>query len=88
MKQVFFCFLLITIAIFGTFLLFQKFLINQIQVSYSAQKPNIILILGDDIGYSDIGSYGSEIKTPNLDRLAEEGIRFANFYNMSKKDII
>ena len=88
MKQVFFYFLLITIAIFGTFLLFQKFLVNQIQVSYSAQKPNIILILGDDIGYSDIGSYGSEIKTPNLDRLAEEGIRFANFYNMSKKDMI
>lgn len=46
--------------------------------------PNIILILGDDIGYSDIGCYGSEIKTPNLDRLADEGIRFANFYNMSK----
>jgi arylsulfatase len=84
MKQVFFYFLLITIAIFGTFFLFQKFIVNQIQVSYSAQKPNIILILGDDIGYSDIGSYGSEIKTPNLDRLADEGIRFANFYNMSK----
>lgn len=48
------------------------------------QKPNIILILGDDIGYSDIGPYGSEIKTPNLDRLASEGIRFSNFYNMSK----
>ncbi len=48
------------------------------------QKPNIILILGDDIGYSDIGPYGSEIKTPNLDRLADEGIRFSNFYNMSK----
>jgi len=47
-------------------------------------KPNIILILGDDIGYSDIGPFGSEIETPNLDRLAEEGIRFSNFYNMSK----
>ncbi|NQU86345.1 MAG: arylsulfatase [Mariniphaga sp.] len=46
--------------------------------------PNIILILGDDIGYSDIGPYGSEILTPNLDRLADEGIRFSNFYNMSK----
>ena len=47
-------------------------------------KPNIILILGDDIGYSDIGAYGSEIKTPNLDKLANEGIRFSHFYNMSK----
>ncbi len=48
------------------------------------QPPNIILILGDDIGYSDIGPYGSEIYTPNLDRLASEGIRFSTFYNMSK----
>ena len=40
--------------------------------------------MGDDIGYSDIGPFGSEIKTPNLDRLANEGIRFSNFYNMSK----
>src|SRR5690606_23262555 len=47
-------------------------------------KPNIIVILGDDIGYSDIGAYGSEIKTPNLDKLANEGIRFSNFYNMAK----
>ncbi len=47
-------------------------------------KPNIVLILGDDIGYSDIGPFGSEIKTPNLDRLADEGIRITNFYNMSK----
>jgi arylsulfatase A-like enzyme len=84
MKQVFVYFLLITVAIFGVFFIYQKFIINQIHDSEAAQKPNIILILGDDIGYSDIGSYGSEIKTPNLDRLADEGIRFANFYNMSK----
>ena len=48
------------------------------------RKPNIVLILGDDIGYSDISPFGSEIKTPNLDRLSNEGLRFANFYNMSK----
>ncbi len=47
-------------------------------------KPNIILIMGDDIGYSDIGPYGSEIKTPNLDKISEQGLRFSNFYNMSK----
>ncbi|MFT3701290.1 MAG: sulfatase-like hydrolase/transferase [Agriterribacter sp.] len=44
-------------------------------------KPNIILILVDDMGYSDIGSYGSEIHTPNLDKLAYEGIRLKEFYN-------
>lgn len=46
-------------------------------------KPNIILILADDLGYSDLGAYGSEIKTPNLDRLANEGLRLKEFYNNS-----
>ncbi|MCF8222710.1 MAG: arylsulfatase [Bacteroidales bacterium] len=44
-------------------------------------KPNIILILADDMGYSDIGCMGSEIKTPNIDGLANEGVLFLNFYN-------
>src|SRR5687767_9426423 len=47
-------------------------------------QPNIILILADDLGYSDIGSYGGEIHTPNLDYLAENGIRFTRFYNTSR----
>jgi len=47
------------------------------------QQPNIILILADDMGYSDIGCYGSEIQTPNLDKLAQQGIRFTQFYNAS-----
>ncbi len=47
-------------------------------------KPNIILILADDMGYSDIGCYGGEIKTPNLDQLAENGIRFTQFYNAAR----
>jgi arylsulfatase A-like enzyme len=46
-------------------------------------RPNIILIMADDMGYSDIGSYGGEVNTPNLDRLATEGIRFKEFYNNS-----
>lgn len=45
--------------------------------------PNIILIMVDDLGYSDIGAFGSEIKTPNLDKLAGEGIRLKEFYNNS-----
>ncbi|MGB0396498.1 MAG: sulfatase-like hydrolase/transferase, partial [Flavobacteriaceae bacterium] len=43
--------------------------------------PNVILILVDDMGYSDLGSYGSEVATPNIDRLAFEGVRFTNAYN-------
>jgi arylsulfatase A-like enzyme len=48
------------------------------------KQPNIIVIMSDDIGYSDIGCYGSEIKTPNLDRLASEGMRFTQFYNTGR----
>lgn len=47
-------------------------------------KPNIVLIMADDMGYSDIGCYGSEIPTPNLDRLAAAGVRFSQFYNTSR----
>lgn len=48
------------------------------------KQPNIILILADDMGFSDIGCYGSEIQTPNLDRLATEGIRFSSMYNNAR----
>ncbi len=47
-------------------------------------RPNIVMIIGDDIGFSDIGPYGSEIPTPHLDRLAQNGMRFTQFYNMAK----
>lgn len=47
-------------------------------------NPNIILISVDDLGWSDLGSFGSEIQTPNLDRLAEEGMRLTRFYSTSK----
>lgn len=45
----------------------------------SKEKPNVLLIMADDLGYSDIGSYGAEIETPNLDRLAAGGIRYSQF---------
>ena len=44
------------------------------------KRPNIVIILGDDLGFADLGSFGSEIKTPNLDSLANDGVRFTNFY--------
>ena len=50
----------------------------------SDQRPNIVLIMADDMGYTDIGCYGSEIKTPTLDRLAYNGVRFTQFYNTSR----
>ena len=45
-----------------------------------ASKPNIVLILADDLGFSDLGSYGSEIRTPTLDHLAAQGVRFTNYH--------
>jgi len=48
------------------------------------KRPNFILILADDMGFSDIGCYGGEIQTPHLDRMAREGMRFTQFYNNAK----
>ena len=48
------------------------------------KRPNIVLIMADDMGYSDIGCYGGEIHTPNLDRLAANGLRFTQFYNTAR----
>ncbi len=48
------------------------------------RKPNIVVILVDDMGFSDIGCYGSEIPTPNLDKLAATGLRFTQFYNTAR----
>ncbi len=47
-------------------------------------RPNIVLIMVDDMGYSDIGCYGGDIKTPNLDHLAENGVRYTHFYNTAR----
>ncbi|GAA4431205.1 arylsulfatase [Ravibacter arvi] len=50
----------------------------------SDSRPNIIYIMADDMGYSDLGCYGGEIRTPNLDRLASNGIKFRSFYNNAR----
>jgi arylsulfatase len=52
--------------------------------SAAPNRPNIILILADDMGFSDLGCYGSEIATPHLDRLAGKGVRFTHFYNTAR----
>ena len=50
----------------------------------AADRPNIVLIMADDMGYSDVGCYGGEINTPNIDRLAADGLRFTQFYNTGR----
>lgn len=50
----------------------------------AADRPNVLLIMADDLGYSDLGCYGGEIQTPNLDALAEGGLRFTQFYNTGR----
>ena len=50
----------------------------------AADRPNVIIMMADDMGYSDIGCYGSEIETPTLDSLAANGLRFTQFYNTSR----
>lgn len=58
--------------------------LSKIVNSQVSKKPNIILILADDMGYSDLGSYGGEVQTPNLDKLALDGIRYKQFYNAAR----
>lgn len=54
------------------------------QVGAPAARPSVLFILADDLGYSDLGCYGGEIATPNLDRLAANGLRFTRFYNTAR----
>lgn len=52
--------------------------------AFAEERPNIVLIVVDDMGFSDLGCYGGEIETPNLDGLAENGLRFTRFYNTTR----
>lgn len=67
--------LFISIVLFGC---------QETKQTESENQPNILIILTDDMGYSDLGCYGSEIRTPNLDRLAGNGMRFTQFYNAAR----
>jgi len=70
-------------AILAT-LLAATFSATAANVPTDAQRPNIVLILGDDLGYSDVGCFGSEISTPNIDRLAKSGVALTQFYNQAR----
>ena len=59
-------------------------LAGRCKLGMKKSKPNIIVIMSDDMGYSDIGCFGAEINTPNIDRLADNGIRFTQFYNTAR----
>src|SRR4051812_36358084 len=50
----------------------------------AAAPPNVLIIFADDMGYSDVGCYGGEIATPNIDALAADGLRFTQFYNTAR----
>src|SRR5271154_4552070 len=50
----------------------------------AASRPNVVIILADDMGFSDAGCYGGEVHTPNIDKLAAGGIRFTDFHNTAR----
>ena len=64
--------------------LFALLLASLTALAATPARPNVVLILADDLGYSDLGCYGSEIATPNLDGLANHGVRFTQFYNTAR----
>ncbi|MEZ4774479.1 MAG: arylsulfatase [Bacteroidia bacterium] len=74
--QVFFSVHILSFCFFG--------FTHHLHAQVSGNKPNVIVILTDDMGYSDIGCFGAEIRTPNIDRLAGNGLRFTQFYNTAR----
>ncbi|WP_119081210.1 arylsulfatase [Chitinophaga alhagiae] len=65
-------------------LLFTLVLVIFAVAGHAQQPPNILLIMADDMGYSDLGSYGGEIQTPRIDQLAQNGLRYRQFYNAAR----
>ena len=66
------------------FLLSLLFLCGSAATQAAAPRPNLVIILADDMGFSDLGCYGGEVSTPTLDRLAKNGLRFTQFYNTAR----
>lgn len=74
-----------SVAFFALFIFCESFLVSSINAQKQiAKKPNVMVILTDDMGYSDIGCFGSEIRTPNINRLAANGLSFTRFYNTGR----
>lgn len=73
-----------TYCLLGLFFLLRLSLAGQQNSLPSPAKTNFLIIMADDLGYSDLGCYGGEIQTPNLDALAANGLRFRNFYNTAR----
>lgn len=68
----------------STFVSTFAFAMLVVSSAISAERPNVVLILADDLGYSDLGCYGGEIETPNIDKLAASGLRFTQLYNSAR----
>ena len=63
-------------------LLVFSFFISNVGLYLSAQtQPNVVILLADDLGYKDVGCYGGPVKTPAIDKLAMDGVRFTDFYS-------
>ena len=75
------CHLPVIRKVLVSLIVFSMLLTFSLTASAADQRPNIILIMADDMGYSDIGCFGSEINTPNIDKLASNGIKYTQFYN-------
>ncbi len=73
-----------TVAFFALAALFVHTVDSSSLKALSSDRPNIVLILADDLGYSDLGCYGGEINTPNINALAGGGVRFTQFYNSAR----
>jgi arylsulfatase len=73
-----------TIATILSVLLLTCMAVTVFAAEIAGSKPNIVLVLVDDMGFSDLGCYGGEIDTPVLDELAESGLRFTRFTNSAK----
>lgn len=72
------------IRYFISFVVLSVLIVPSTRAADRSEKPNVVIILADDLGYSDLGCYGGEIKTPVLDGLAKNGLRFTQFYNTAR----
>jgi arylsulfatase A-like enzyme len=78
------CYFIKKIVLTAVFISFSAVILYGQKSKKSYSQPNILVILVDDMGFSDIGCFGSEIKTPHLDQLAEQGLRYTQMYNTAK----